>query len=71
MGTLQVEDVLFSTYPACTKPDTEGPHKGKPFRAQVQPLEQAPGPVRNVLQFFCSLSFNRVKTLMLHWPLPG
>ena len=32
---IQVEEVIFSTYDACTKADTEGPYKGKPFRAQV------------------------------------
>lgn len=33
---VQVEDVIFSTYDACTQPDKEGPFKGKPFKAQVQ-----------------------------------
>ena len=32
---VQVEDVVFSTYDACTQPDKEGPFKGKPFKAQV------------------------------------
>ena len=35
---MQVEDVLFSTYDACTKPDLEGPYKNKPFKAQVRVL---------------------------------